>query len=44
MSDIEDADTLATHLRVWETLDRSAAYGADAHRTIGRVRRSLDVA
>ncbi len=40
---LEDADTLATHLRVWETLHRSAAYGADAQCIISRVRRSLDI-
>ncbi|MGX2994093.1 helix-turn-helix domain-containing protein [Streptomyces sp. JNUCC 64] len=41
---LDDADTVALYRRVWESLDRSAAYGAEAHRIISRVRRSLNVA
>ncbi|MFE6284199.1 helix-turn-helix domain-containing protein [Streptomyces sp. NPDC057877] len=40
---LDDADTIATYLRVWNTLRESALYGADAHKTINAARRALDV-
>ncbi|MFF6793243.1 helix-turn-helix domain-containing protein [Streptomyces filamentosus] len=41
---LDDAPTVALYRRVWDTLRESAVYGVEAHRTINRVRRSLDVA
>lgn len=38
---IDDAGSIATYLRVWETLRESAVYGADAQRVIGEARRAL---
>ncbi|MFF4183001.1 helix-turn-helix domain-containing protein [Streptomyces sp. NPDC001691] len=38
---IDDADSVATYLRVWNTLRESAVYGADAHRAIARARNEL---
>lgn len=38
---LDDADSLATHLRVWQRLRDSAVHGADAHRVISRARRAL---
>ncbi|MFE3559082.1 helix-turn-helix domain-containing protein [Streptomyces sp. NPDC059193] len=39
---LDDADSVATHLRVWEALRASAVFGADAQRLIGRARRAID--
>lgn len=39
---LDDADTVASYLRVWETLRESAVYGADAQNVIGRARRALN--
>ncbi|MFF8814293.1 DUF5753 domain-containing protein [Streptomyces pactum] len=39
---LDDPETVATYLRVWQTLERSAVYGAEAQRVIHRARRSLD--
>ncbi|AWZ10452.1 MULTISPECIES: helix-turn-helix transcriptional regulator [unclassified Streptomyces] len=38
---LDDADSIATHLRVWKTLRESAVFGAGAQHAISRVRRSL---
>lgn len=38
---VDDRASVATYLRVWETLDESAVYGADAHRIITRAGRML---
>ncbi|MFH8367741.1 helix-turn-helix domain-containing protein [Streptomyces sp. NPDC018031] len=38
---LDDADTVATYLRIWETLERSAVFGPEAQRVIHRVRQSL---
>ncbi|KOY57980.1 MULTISPECIES: helix-turn-helix domain-containing protein [unclassified Streptomyces] len=38
---IDDAGSIATYLRVWNTLRESAVYGADAQRVIGEARRAL---
>ncbi|MET3986746.1 helix-turn-helix transcriptional regulator [Streptomyces sp. PvR034] len=38
---LDDGDSVATHLRVWETLRESAVYGGDAQRVIGEARRAL---
>ncbi|MFE0101131.1 helix-turn-helix domain-containing protein [Streptomyces sp. NPDC059009] len=38
---IDDADSVATYLRVWNTLRESAVYGADAHNLINSARRAL---
>ncbi|KOT90414.1 DNA-binding protein [Streptomyces sp. NRRL F-5755] len=38
---IEEADSIATYLRVWRTLSESAVYGADAQNVINRARRAL---
>ncbi|THA35936.1 helix-turn-helix transcriptional regulator [Streptomyces sp. A1547] len=38
---LDDADSVATHLRVWNTLRDSAVYGAEAQRVIGEARRAL---
>ncbi|MGV9500179.1 helix-turn-helix domain-containing protein [Streptomyces sp. NPDC003642] len=40
---LDDADSVATYLRVWNTLDESALYGVDAQNAINRVRRGLSV-
>ncbi|MBZ6250583.1 helix-turn-helix transcriptional regulator [Streptomyces olivaceus] len=39
---LDDAETVASYLRVWETLRESAVYGADAQNVIGRARRALN--
>lgn len=39
---IDDADSVATYLRVWNTLRESAVYGADAHRLIARAQSTLN--
>ncbi|MEU8536192.1 helix-turn-helix domain-containing protein [Streptomyces parvulus] len=39
---LDDAETVASYLRVWETLRQSAVYGADAQNVIGRARRGLN--
>lgn len=39
---IDDADSVATYLHVWNTLEESAVYGADAHNVINRARRVLN--
>ncbi|MGW4790956.1 helix-turn-helix domain-containing protein [Nonomuraea sp. NPDC004297] len=39
---IDDADSIATYLRVWKTLQESAVYGIDAQNLIGAARRALD--
>ncbi|WP_306317603.1 MULTISPECIES: helix-turn-helix transcriptional regulator [unclassified Streptomyces] len=38
---IDDADSIATYVRVWSTLRESAVYGADAHNVINAARRTL---
>ncbi|MER5742932.1 helix-turn-helix transcriptional regulator [Streptomyces sp. NPDC002225] len=38
---IDDESSVGTYLRTWETLKRSAVYGAEAQHLIGAVRRSL---
>ncbi|MFJ3713744.1 helix-turn-helix domain-containing protein [Streptomyces sp. NPDC090053] len=38
---IDDVDSVATYLRVWNTLQESAVYGADAHHIINTARRAL---
>ncbi|MFF1339984.1 helix-turn-helix domain-containing protein [Streptomyces sp. NPDC058290] len=38
---IDDVGSIATYLRVWNTLRESAVYGADAQRVIGEARRAL---
>lgn len=38
---LDDADSLATYLRVWHTLRESAVYGVDAQNLIGAVLRTL---
>ncbi|MFJ7206365.1 helix-turn-helix domain-containing protein [Streptomyces sp. NPDC098789] len=38
---IDDASSIATYLRVWETLRESAVYGGEARRVIGEARRAL---
>ncbi|MFF3862019.1 helix-turn-helix domain-containing protein [Streptomyces sp. NPDC002209] len=38
---LDDADSVATHLRVWNTLRESAVYGAEAQRVISEARRAL---
>ena len=40
---LDDADSIATYLRVWRTLQTSATYGADAHNLINAARRELNV-
>jgi transcriptional regulator with XRE-family HTH domain len=37
---LDDADSVATYMRVWRTLSESAVYGADAQNLIGRARRN----
>ncbi|ROQ72553.1 hypothetical protein EES39_40825 [Streptomyces sp. ADI92-24] len=39
---IDDADSVATYLRVWDTLQESAVYGVDAHNVINAARRALN--
>ncbi|MEV7793432.1 helix-turn-helix transcriptional regulator [Streptomyces sp. NPDC087512] len=39
---LDDAETVATYVRVWETLRESAVYGADAHNVLNRARRGLN--
>lgn len=38
---LDDAETVAMHLRAWEALRDSALYGSDAHRAIARARHAL---
>ena len=38
---LDDADSVATHMKVWRTLRESAVYGADAQRVIGAARQAL---
>ena len=38
---LDDAESVATYLKVWRTLRESAVYGADAQNVIARVRRSV---
>ncbi|MEU6064454.1 helix-turn-helix transcriptional regulator [Streptomyces sp. NPDC047082] len=38
---LDDTDTVATYLRVWDTLRESAVYGVDAQNVISRARRGL---
>ncbi|GAB2595276.1 hypothetical protein GCM10027168_29970 [Streptomyces capparidis] len=40
---LDDADSTATHLRVWQTLRESAVFGAQAQQLIAEVRRALPV-
>lgn len=37
---LDDSETVATYLRVWQTLRESAVYGPDAHAVISRARQS----
>ncbi|MGW0823687.1 helix-turn-helix domain-containing protein [Streptomyces sp. NPDC002845] len=39
---LDDAGTVASYLRVWETLRESAVYGADAQNVINHARRALN--
>ncbi|MEU1409606.1 helix-turn-helix transcriptional regulator [Streptomyces sp. NPDC005728] len=39
---LDDADSIATYLRVWDTLRESAVYGVDAQNVILRARRALN--
>lgn len=39
---LDDADSITTYLRVWNTLAESAVYGADAQNVINRARRALN--
>ncbi|WCD88174.1 hypothetical protein KPP03845_104579 [Streptomyces xanthophaeus] len=39
---LDDADSVATHLRVWETLREAAVFGPEAQRLISRARRAVD--
>ncbi|MEU6376828.1 helix-turn-helix transcriptional regulator [Streptomyces sp. NPDC046909] len=39
---LDDSDSVATYLRVWNTLAESAVYGADAQNVITRARRELN--
>lgn len=41
---LEDADTIATYLKIWNTLRESAVYGAQAQNIINRARRSVSSA
>ncbi|MFZ3562905.1 helix-turn-helix domain-containing protein [Streptomyces sp. BH097] len=38
---IDDADSIALHLRTWRTLRESAVFGTDAQKLIGQARRQL---
>ncbi|MFD8865594.1 helix-turn-helix domain-containing protein [Streptomyces sp. NPDC059590] len=40
---INDAPSIATYLRAWNTLRESAVFGADAQRVISQARRALDL-
>ncbi|MEU2430654.1 helix-turn-helix transcriptional regulator [Streptomyces sp. NPDC007861] len=37
---LDDAESVATYLRIWHTVKKSAVFGADAQNVINRVRRS----
>ncbi|GAA1915211.1 helix-turn-helix domain-containing protein [Streptantibioticus ferralitis] len=39
---LDDAQNIALYLKIWETLNSSAVYGADAQQLITRARRALD--
>ncbi|MDO0933937.1 helix-turn-helix transcriptional regulator [Streptomyces sp. DG2A-72] len=39
---LDDADSITTYLRVWDTLRESAVYGADAHNVINHARQALN--
>lgn len=39
---LDDSDSVATYLRVWQTLRESAVYGADAQNVINAARRALN--
>lgn len=39
---LDDADSVATHLKVWRTLRESAVFGAGAQNLVSHARRSLD--
>lgn len=39
---IDDADSIATYLRVWKTLGESAVYGTDAQNLINHARQALN--
>ncbi|KUL26588.1 helix-turn-helix domain-containing protein [Streptomyces regalis] len=39
---LDEADSIANYMRVWRTLQESAAYGADAHNVINAARRTLN--
>ncbi|GGX33672.1 helix-turn-helix domain-containing protein [Streptomyces lomondensis] len=39
---LDDADSIATYLRVWRTLEESAVYGVDAQNVISQVRRTIN--
>jgi transcriptional regulator with XRE-family HTH domain len=39
---LDDAHTVATYQRVWQTLRESAVFGSDAQRVIGQARHALD--
>lgn len=39
---LDDSDSVATYLRVWQTLSESAMYGADAQNVINAARRALN--
>ncbi|WP_406462604.1 helix-turn-helix transcriptional regulator [Streptomyces sp. NBC_01622] len=39
---LDDADSVTTYLRVWDTLRESAVYGVDAHNVISAARRALN--
>jgi len=39
---LDDADSIAMYLRVWNTLAESAVYGADAQNVINRARLALN--
>lgn len=39
---LDDADSIAAHLRVWKTLRESAVFGADAQHVISRARRAVE--
>jgi hypothetical protein len=41
---LDDADSVATHLKVWRTLQESAVFGTDAQNLISHARRALNVA
>lgn len=41
---INDAPSIATYLRAWNTLRESAVFGTDAQRVISQARRALDTA